>query len=105
MKYEHPTKKLPKGRAQLVHVLSTAGDVIHVADVTRVLGTSRAEAAKRLSRWTEQGWLRRVGRGTYVPVAIDTMGEARVLDDAWVFVPPCSRRAMSADAPRPHIGT
>jgi predicted transcriptional regulator of viral defense system len=40
-----------------------------------------------LSRWTEQGWLRRVGRGAYVPVSLDALGAERVLDDPWVLVP------------------
>lgn len=79
--------RLPLGRAQLVQVLSTAGDVIHVDDVVAALQLDRTGAAQRLSRWTEQGWLRRVGRGAYVAASIDTMGSDRVLDDPWVLVP------------------
>jgi predicted transcriptional regulator of viral defense system len=78
---------LPQGRAQLVQVLGKSGDVIHIADVTAALDLSRTDAAKRLSRWTEQGWLRRVGRGAYVPVSLDTMGAERVIEDPWVLVP------------------
>ncbi len=87
MEYSSLPNPLPKGRAQLVQVLTAAGDVIHIADVTETLGTSRTEAAKRLSRWTEQGWLRRVGRGAYIPVSLDALGGAQVLDDPWVLVP------------------
>lgn len=79
--------RLPQGRAQLVRVVSAAGDVIHVDDVARTLQLDRTAAAQRLSRWTEQGWLRRVGRGAYVAASIDTMGSDRVLDDPWVLVP------------------
>ena len=79
--------RLPRGRAQLVRVLSAAGDVIHVDDVVIALGLDRTGAAQRLSRWAEQGWLRRVGRGAYVAASIDTMGSDRVLDDPWVLVP------------------
>ena len=78
---------LPRGRAQLVRVLSTAGDVIHIDDVVNALHLNRTSAAQRLSRWVEQGWLRRVGRGAYVAASIDTMGSDRVLDDPWVLVP------------------
>jgi predicted transcriptional regulator of viral defense system len=81
------TNRLPQGRAQLVQVLSAAGDVIHVDDVVNTLELDRTSAAQRLSRWTEQGWLRRVGRGAYVAASIDTMGSERVLDDPWVLVP------------------
>ncbi len=84
--YEHATR-LPHGRAQLVRVLAAAGDVIHVDDVVSILQLDRTAAAQRLSRWAEQGWLRRVGRGAYVAAAIDTMDSERVLDDPWILVP------------------
>ena len=35
----------------------------------------------------EQGWLSRVGRGSYVSASIDTLGSDRVLDDASILVP------------------
>jgi predicted transcriptional regulator of viral defense system len=79
--------RLPHGRAQLQQVLAASGDVIHISDVTKALAVSRTEAAKRLARWREQGWLSRVGTGAYVPASIDTLGSDRVLDDAWVLVP------------------
>lgn len=81
------TVHLPQGRAQLVRVLTVAGDVIHIDDVVTALQLDRTAAAQRLSRWVEQGWLRRVGRGAYVAVSLDTMGSNRVLDDPWVLVP------------------
>ena len=71
----------------MLKVLSAAGDVIHIADVANALSVSRVEAAKRLSRWREQGWVSRVGSGAYVPASLDTLGTERVLDDAWVLVP------------------
>ena len=84
---EEKVIRLPRGRTQLVRVLSTAGDVIHVDDVVIALQLDRTGAAQRLSRWVEQGWLRRVGRGAYVAASIDTIGSDRVLDDPWVLVP------------------
>jgi predicted transcriptional regulator of viral defense system len=86
MIYTSPSR-LPQGRAQLLKVLSAAGDVIHIDDVANALSVSRVEAAKRLSRWREQGWVSRVGSGAYVPASLDTLGTERVLDDAWVLVP------------------
>jgi predicted transcriptional regulator of viral defense system len=79
--------RLPQGRSQLVQVLAASGDVIHISDVAKALEISRTDAAKRLARWREQGWLSRVGSGAYVPASIDTLGSERVLDDAWVLVP------------------
>jgi len=81
------TASIPRGRQLLVQVLSAAGDVIRVDDVANALQLPRIAAAQRLSRWTEQGWLRRVGRGAYVAASINTMGSDRVLDDPWVLVP------------------
>lgn len=81
------TARLPQGRSQLVQVLAASGDVIHITDVAKALDISRTDAAKRLARWREQGWLSRVGSGAYVPASIDTLGSERVLDDAWVLVP------------------
>ncbi len=68
-------------------MLSAASDVIHVSDVAVTLDLDRIRAAQRLSRWTEQGWLRRVGRGAYVSASMDTMASDLVLDDPWVLVP------------------
>lgn len=79
--------RLPKGRAQLVQVLAASGDVIRIGDVAATLDLARPEAAQRLARWVEQGWLSRVGRGAYVAASIDTLGAERVLDDPWVLVP------------------
>jgi predicted transcriptional regulator of viral defense system len=84
---EQNSRRLPRGRAQLVRVLSAAGDVIHVDDVVSALQLDRTSAAQRLSRWAEPGWLSRVGRGAYVAASIDTMGSDRVLDDPWILVP------------------
>lgn len=81
------SSSLPHGRAQLVQVLAASGDVIHVANVANALKLDRKSSAQRLSRWREQGWLRRVGRGAYVAASIDTMGSERVLDDPWILVP------------------
>jgi len=63
------------------------GDVIQVDDAVRVLDLNRTMAAKTLARWTTQGWLRRVGRGAYVPAGLESLGSEHVLDDPWVLVP------------------
>jgi predicted transcriptional regulator of viral defense system len=83
----HTTRSIPPGRAQLAAVLARAGDVVRIDDVTAALGVPRARAAKRLAAWTEQGWLRRVGPGLYVPASLENLGDRLVLDDPWVLVP------------------
>ena len=84
---DEKTNSLPRVRAQLVRVLATAGDVIRVDDVVTSLQLDRIRAAQRLSRWAEQGWVRRVGRGAYVAASLETMGSDRVLGDPWILVP------------------
>ena len=51
------------------------------------LSLGRSEAAKLLSRWASQGWLRRVGPGTYVAAPLASLESEHVLDDPWVLVP------------------
>nr|WP_206079126.1 hypothetical protein [Mesorhizobium camelthorni] len=48
---------------------------------------SRTEAAKLLSRWAGQGWLRRVGVGAYAPVQLEFLDADQVVDDPWILVP------------------
>lgn len=50
------------GRGQHIVTLDDAVDRLHL---------DREEAAKRMARWAEQGWLRRVRRGLYVAVPVD----------------------------------
>ncbi len=78
---------LPKGRRKLAAVVRAAGDIIRIGDAAAALNISRTDAAKLLSRWTAQGWLRRVGRGAYAPVPLDLLVSGQVLDDPWVLVP------------------
>lgn len=78
---------LPAGRRKLVSVIRAAGDVLKTDDVVATLSVGRTEASKLLSRWVNQGWLRRVGRGTYVPVPLDSLESEHVLTDPWVLVP------------------
>lgn len=87
---------LPEGRQRLATLIASSGDVISVDDAVSALDLDRASAAKMLSRWTEQGWLRRVGRGNYVPVSLDTLNSPHVLDDPWVLVPSLFARGYVA---------
>ena len=78
---------IPEGRRRLAAVIREAGDIVRIGDAERTLGISRTAAAKLLSRWSGQGWLRRVGPGSYAPVSLDSLISERVLDDPWILVP------------------
>ena len=78
---------LPVGRKRLAQLARIVGNVISIEAAARALSMDRADASKALARWTHQGWLRRVGRGQYVPVTLGTLESSFVLDDPWVLVP------------------
>jgi predicted transcriptional regulator of viral defense system len=78
---------LPPSRARLASVLRASREVVSVDVASRTLGIERREAAKLLSRWRTQGWLRRVGHGLYVSVPLDLVSSEQVVADPWVLVP------------------
>lgn len=67
-------------------VRATPG-MIRVEDAMRVLGLVRAHASKLLAGWHNQGTIRRVARGLYVPIQAGALGQEQVLEDPWVLVP------------------
>jgi predicted transcriptional regulator of viral defense system len=81
------TDPLPAARARLAAVLRATKEVVSIDLTSETLGIDRRRAAKLLSRWREQGWLRRVGHGLYVPVPLDLAGNEQVIADPWVLVP------------------
>ena len=73
--------------ARLAAVLQTAKGLISIEDAMAALDIDRLAAAKALSRWRQQGWLKRVGRGLYAPIPLDALAVGQVLDDPWILVP------------------
>ena len=65
---------------------ATAG-WITVTDAATALDLDRRKAAKRLARWAEQGWLKRVQRGHYTPIPLERTSAEAPLDDPWIAVP------------------
>lgn len=78
---------LPISRARLATVLRASKEVVSIDATARTLDLDRTAAAKLLSRWRKQGWLRRIGHGLYVPVPLDLAGSEQVVEDPWVLVP------------------
>ena len=79
---------IPLGRRRLATVPRQAGDLVRNTDVVSALNLNRSAATKLLSRRPRQGWLRRVGPGTYAAALLDAVDRERVLDDPWILVPP-----------------
>lgn len=59
------------GRAELGRVLGHGATLVTVDSAAAALAVDRSAAARRLARWAEQGWLRRVRRDLYLPVPVD----------------------------------
>ncbi len=79
---------LPGGvRKRLAAVIGRAGPLIDVTTASEALNLPRAQAAKTLARWQQQGWIRRISRGVYAPVPLDTLAHEQVLPDPWILVP------------------
>ncbi len=78
---------LPASRVRLAAVLRATRDVVSIEATAKTLALDNTGAAKLLSRWRKQGWLRRIGRGLYVPVPLDLAGSEQVVEDPWVLVP------------------
>jgi predicted transcriptional regulator of viral defense system len=79
-----------RGRGELARVLATGRRFVTPADVAAELGVDAGTAAKRLARWAEQGWVRRVRRGLYIDVPVQatnpaTWGEDPLLVAAQVW--------------------
>jgi predicted transcriptional regulator of viral defense system len=55
--------------------------------VSHTLEINRRAAAKLLSRWKDQGWLRRIGHGLYISVPLDLANSEQVIADPWALVP------------------
>lgn len=73
-----------RGRAELVAVLAPGKRFITPADVSDALRIDPDAAAKRLSRWAKEGWVRRVRRGMYIGVPVDAANPAAWSEDALI---------------------
>jgi predicted transcriptional regulator of viral defense system len=78
---------LPASRARLAAVLRDTKEVVSIDATANVLDLDRVAAAKILSRWLKQGWLRRIGPGLYVSVPLNLAGSSQVVEDPWILVP------------------
>ena len=75
------------GKKKLSLLIQSVGDFVQIEDAEKILKLSRTQSAKLLSQWASQGWLRRVGVGTYVPVSLSLLDSKQVVEDPWILVP------------------
>ena len=79
------TPESPRLRQQLTSVLRASTQFVTIDSAVEALGLDRRRAAKLLSRWAQQGWLKHVRRGLYAPVALDMTADRFVMEDPWVL--------------------
>jgi predicted transcriptional regulator of viral defense system len=73
-----------RGRAELATVLGSGRRFVTPTDVVGALGVDADTAAKKLARWAEDGWVRRVRRGLYIGVPVDAANPSAWSEDALV---------------------
>jgi predicted transcriptional regulator of viral defense system len=71
-------------RERLGRILRETRGTISVSDAAKTLGKKPQEAAKLLARWARKGWIARIRRGLYVPIALESQVAEPVLEDPWV---------------------
>ena len=71
-----------RGRAELAQVLGLGRRFITPTDVVNTLDVDADTAAKKLARWAEDGWVRRVRRGLYIGVPVEAINPAAWSEDA-----------------------
>ena len=74
-----------QSRSQLAVLLRQSTGTISPAMAAKALSLPRIDAAKLLARWAVQGWLRRVRRGIYVPVPLESERADSAPEDAWII--------------------
>lgn len=73
-----------RGRTELAAVLASGKRFVTPSDVSSALGLDADTAAKRLSRWARDGWVRRVRRGLYIGVPVEASNPTGWSEDALI---------------------
>ncbi|MCY4524329.1 MAG: hypothetical protein OXB84_06290 [Halobacteriovoraceae bacterium] len=73
-----------KSRHRLKAAIEASEGLLTPKFVSEVLSLSRFEAARLLSRCNKAGWLKRVKRGVYLPVQLETNPNEVAIEDSWL---------------------
>lgn len=74
-----------QSRSRLSALLRQSPGTVSPEFAAKVLSVPRTEAAKLLARWAAQGWLQRVRRGIYIPVALESDRADSAPEDSWII--------------------
>lgn len=70
------------GREDLATLVGRGRRHVTVDDAAKLLKADHREVARKLARWAEMGWFRRVRRGLYIPVPVEAENPAAWSEDA-----------------------
>ena len=72
-------------RRKLASVVRIAGGIITPKLVSETLTLPLQESGRILSRWNNQGWVKRIKHGVYIPIAVDDMTGESSIEDSWIL--------------------
>jgi predicted transcriptional regulator of viral defense system len=74
-----------EGRQKLATIAKIAKGILTPKLVYEALNVSPQEAGRLLSRWHQQGWVKRIKRGVYIFVAVDDLTGELSIEDPWIL--------------------
>jgi len=72
-------------RIKLSRVLEQHSGVITPAIVSDVLNVSAQESGRLLARWHRRGWVQRVKRGIYLPIALSSTNPEPIVEEPYLI--------------------
>lgn len=82
-----PDRETLSTRKRLAMVLRASKPLITIGSAARALDLEPDKAAKILARWAKQGRIKRLRRGIYAPIPLDSLSGETALPNPWVLVP------------------
>ena len=85
--------KYSNRQRRIASLLKYTSGFIRVDDAMNALGLTRTQATRLLTNWNNQGIIRRISHGVYVPLNPSSLGQVQILEDPWMIVPELFNRA------------
>lgn len=70
-------------RHKLAKVLQETKGIITPHLVSEILELSSQESGRILSRWNQQGWVKRIKHGVYIPIPVEDLTGNASIEDPW----------------------
>jgi len=73
-------------RNKLSRVLENNYSVIDAKLVSEIFNISTQEAGRLLSRWNKSGWIKRIKRGSYIPIPIESTTSKIIIEEPFLVI-------------------